>query len=54
MFTVNEDGIVIRLTDDNGETTTFSTDIADVTEAGGVSTNHTGDNDSEETTAVIE
>ncbi|MCO4471190.1 Cell surface antigen I/II [Streptococcus infantarius subsp. infantarius] len=52
MFTVNEDGIVIRLTDDNGETTTFSTDIADVTEAGGVSTNHTGDNDSEETTAV--
>lgn len=52
MFTVNEDGIVIRLTDDNGETTTLSTDIADVTEAGGVSTNHTGDNDSEETTAV--
>ncbi|MCO4669941.1 Cell surface antigen I/II [Streptococcus infantarius subsp. infantarius] len=52
LFTVNEDGIVIRLTDDNGETTTLSTDIADVTEAGGVSTNHTGDNDSEETTAV--
>lgn len=52
MFTVNEDGIVIRLTDDNGETTTLSTDIADVTEAGGVATNHTGDNDSEETTAV--
>ncbi|MFC3928845.1 SspB-related isopeptide-forming adhesin [Streptococcus caprae] len=52
MFTVNEDGIVIRLTDDNGETTTLSTDIADVTEAGGVSTNHTGDSNSEETTAV--
>lgn len=31
LFTVNEDGIVIRLTDDNGETTTLSTDIADVT-----------------------
>ena len=52
MFTVNEDGIVIRLTDDNGETTTLSTDIADVTEAGAVRTNHTANNDSEETTAV--
>ncbi|MCC9885522.1 LPXTG cell wall anchor domain-containing protein [Streptococcus agalactiae] len=52
MFTVNESGIVIRLTDDKGETTTLSTDIADVTEAGGVSTNHTGDDDSKETTAV--
>ena len=37
-----KNGIVMRLTDHNGETTTLSTDIADV---GGVSTNHTGDND---------
>ncbi|MGG6795457.1 UNVERIFIED_CONTAM: LPXTG cell wall anchor domain-containing protein [Streptococcus canis] len=50
MFTVNEDGIVIRLTDDNGEVvTTSSTTVEDVSESGSVTTNHTDDETSTST-----